>query len=149
MIWIAAAAVWGFAEATLFFIVPDVLLTYAVLKFGLKRALQLSAVAAAAAVLGGIVLWLWSGEDAEAARHAMLMVPAVGPDLLARAGRETAGFWPLDLVVGAVTGMPYKLYAVEAGAGHQPPGLRGDVLRGTLHPLRAGGGADGCGSRGA
>jgi membrane protein YqaA with SNARE-associated domain len=116
MIWIAAAAVWGFAEATLFFIVPDVLLTYAVLKFGLRKALTLSAVAAAAAVLGGIVLWMWGAEDAEAARRAMLMVPAVGPDLLARAGRETAGPWPLDLVVGAVTGMPYKLYAVEAGA---------------------------------
>ncbi len=116
MIWILATAGWGFAEATLFFIVPDVLLTYVVLKFGLRKALNLSAVAAAAAVLGGIVMWLWSAADAEAARRAMLMVPAVDPDLLARAGREMAGFWPLDLVVGAVTGMPYKLYAVEAGA---------------------------------
>jgi hypothetical protein len=46
----------------------------------------------------------------------MLLVPAIGPDLLARAHRDMADNWPLHLFVGAVTGVPYKLYAVEAGA---------------------------------
>jgi hypothetical protein len=40
----------------------------------------------------------------------------VGPDLLRRAHREVAQQWFLHLVTGAMTGVPYKLHAVEAGA---------------------------------
>lgn len=116
MIWIIGAALWGAAEATFFFIVPDVLLTTAVLRLGSKRALPLPFVAAATAALAGFFMWWWGSHDTAAARDAMLMVPAVGPDLVARAHDEMAHSWPLNLFVGAVTGLPYKLYAVEAGA---------------------------------
>jgi membrane protein YqaA with SNARE-associated domain len=116
MIWLIGAALWGAAEATFFFIVPDVLLTAAVLRVGLRRALPLAFLAAATAAISGFGMWWWGSHDAAAARDAMLMVPAVGPDLLARAHEEMAGAWPLHLFVGAVTGLPYKLYAVEAGA---------------------------------
>ena len=116
LIWIFAAAFWGVAEATIFFIVPDVLLTAAVIRFGFQRALILAFVAAGSAALAGLAMWLWSYSDALAARHAMLLVPAIGPDLLARAHDEMASQWALHLFTGAMTGLPYKLYAVEAGA---------------------------------
>ena len=116
LIWIAGAALWGIAEATFFFLVPDVLLTLAAMRFGWKAGLKLSVVAAAAASLAGIAMWMWGRHDIAGARHAMLMVPAIGPDLLARAVREMGQGWPLHLVTGAMTGVPYKLYAVEAGA---------------------------------
>ncbi len=116
LIWIIAAAFWGVAEASFFFIVPDVLLTAAVIRFGFRRALPLAFVAAGAATLAGLAMWTWGHGDAEAARHAMLMVPAIGPDLLARAHDEMASDWVLHLFTGAVTGLAYKLYAVEAGA---------------------------------
>jgi len=116
VIWPIGAGLWGAGEATLFFIVPDVLLTAAVLRFGLRRALPFAVVAAGAAALAGLGMWLWGNHDAVAARDAMLMVPAIGPDLLARAHDEMAGNWPLNLFLGAITGLPYKLYAVEAGA---------------------------------
>jgi membrane protein YqaA with SNARE-associated domain len=116
LIWYAGAAIWGVAEATLFFIVPDVLITFAVVRFGLRRGLVLAVVAAAFASLAGLGMWFWGHNDPAAARHVMLLVPAIGPDLLARAAREVAHGWPLHLVTGAMTGVPYKLYAVEAGA---------------------------------
>ena len=116
MIWIFAAACWGVAEATFFFVVPDVLLTAAVIRFDLRTALYLSVVAALFASLAGLGMWLLSNNDAADARDIMLLVPAIGPDLLARAHRDMADNWPLHLFVGAVTGVPYKLYAVEAGA---------------------------------
>lgn len=116
LIWYGGAALWGVAEATLFFIVPDVLITFAVVRFGLGRGLVLAVVAAAFAALAGIGMWVWGHSDPVSARHAMLLVPAIGPDLLARAARELADGWPLHLVTGAMTGVPYKLYAVEAGA---------------------------------
>jgi hypothetical protein len=116
MIWIFAAACWGVAEATLFFIVPDVLLTAAVIRFDLRTALYLSVVAALFASLAGLGMWLWSNNDAAYARDIMLWVPAIGPDLLSHARRDMADNWPLHLFIGAITGVPYKLYAVEAGA---------------------------------
>ncbi len=116
LIWIFAAAFWGAAEASFFFIVPDVLLTAAVIRFGFRRALPLAFVAAGSAALAGLAMWLWGNNDAAAARHIMLMVPAIGPDLLARAHDEMASNWALHLFTGAVTGLAYKLYAVEAGA---------------------------------
>jgi membrane protein YqaA with SNARE-associated domain len=116
LIWPIAVACWAVAEATFFFIVPDVLITVAVLRFGLRAGIRLAIVAAVAAAVGGLAMWSWGHGNAEAARKAVLMVPAVGPDLLARAHREIAQNWFIHLVLGAVTGVPYKLYAVEAGA---------------------------------
>jgi membrane protein YqaA with SNARE-associated domain len=116
VIWIAATALWAVAEATVFFIVPDVLLTAAAIKFGFRRALLLSLLAAGVASLSGLGMWFWGAHDAEAARRVMLMVPAIGPDLLQRAHSEVAQQWFLHLVTGAMSGVPYKLYAVEAGA---------------------------------
>jgi membrane protein YqaA with SNARE-associated domain len=120
MIWLIGAAVWGMAEASFFFLVPDILLTAALLRRGLQTAVLLSVVAAICAALTGIGMYLWGAHDLAAAQAAMLKVPAVGPDLLARVHRELGGAWPLHLVLGAVSGVPYKLYAVEAGARHVP-----------------------------
>ena len=116
MIWLIGAGLWGAGEATFFFIVPDVLLTAAVLRFGLRRTFPLAAMTAATAALAGIGMWWWGNHDVAAARNAMLVVPAIGADLLAHAHDEMANNWPLNLFLGAVTGLPYKLYAVEAGA---------------------------------
>jgi membrane protein YqaA with SNARE-associated domain len=122
LIWPVAVACWAVAEATFFFIVPDVLITIAVLKFGPRAGVRLAVVAAVAAAAGGLGMWLWGHACPEAARKAVLTVPAVGPDLLTRAHREIAQNWFVHLVLGAVTGVPYKLYAVEAGA-HGPTPL--------------------------
>jgi membrane protein YqaA with SNARE-associated domain len=116
LIWPIAVVCWAIAEATFFFIVPDVLITTAVLRFGPRAGVRLAIIAAGAAAAGGLAMWFWGHADADAARKAVLMVPAVGPDLLARAHREIAQNWFVHLVLGAVTGVPYKLYAVEAGA---------------------------------
>ena len=115
-IWLSAAVAWGIAEATLFFIVPDVLLTAAVVKRGGRVALRLAVVAALAATAAGALMWVWGAADSDGARAVLLKVPAVGPDLLARVADEMSGWWAVHLVAGAVTGVPYKLYAVEAGA---------------------------------
>ena len=116
VIWIAAVALWSIAEASLFFVVPDVLITFAAMRFGLRQDLLLCVTAALFATIAGYGMWLWGARDLDAARHAMLMVPAIGPDLLSRAQHEIASGWPAHLVTGAMTGVPYKLYAVEAGA---------------------------------
>ena len=116
LIWIAGAALWGIAEASLFFVVPDVLITFVVMRFGLRQGLLLCVVAAIFAAVTGYGMWAWGAHDPQGARHVILLVPAIGPDLLARAHDEIRAGWPIHLVTGAMTGVPYKLYAVEAGA---------------------------------
>jgi membrane protein YqaA with SNARE-associated domain len=115
-LWSLAAFVWGFAEAMLFFVIPDVLLTMAALRLGLRPALGLCVVAALGAMVGGLVMWHWGASDVADARHALLGVPALGPDLLARVQGQTRQGWALHLALGPLSGTPYKIYAVEAGA---------------------------------
>ena len=114
--WFAGAILWGLAEATFFFVVPDLLLTGAVICLGLKAAFRLSAAAAGAAVLGGLIMWFWGSHGLNAAREFLLSVPLIGPDLTTRVAEEMTGLWPLNLTLGAITGAPFKIYAVEAGA---------------------------------
>lgn len=114
--WMIAAMLWGFAEATAFFVVPDVLLTSAVLIGGVAFALRLAGWAAGAAVIGGMIMYFWGASDAPAARDMLLTVPLVGPDLLLRVDAEMTGAWPQNVFTGALSGAPYKIYAVEAGA---------------------------------
>lgn len=114
-VWLAGAVLWGFAEATFFFVVPDVLITAAVLVVGLARAMRFAVGAAAAAVAGGLIMWAWGASDPEAARAFLLSIPLLGADLTARVAHEVTGVWPVNLTLGAITGAPFKIYAVEAG----------------------------------
>lgn len=122
-LWFAGAFLWGFAEATFFFIVPDVLLTAGVLIFGFAVALRFCVTAALGAVAGGMVMFWWGAMDPASARHFVSAVPLIGDDLMARVSAEIAGAWPVNLTMGAISGAPYKIYAVEAGAAGVEPTL--------------------------
>lgn len=113
----ALAAGWGFAEATLFFIVPDVLLSRIALE-SRRRAFVACLWALAGALAGGLVTWAVGHVDPDPLRALFDKLPAIGPEMIARVRSqiETAGPWAL--FVGPLTGTPYKLYALEAsGAG--------------------------------
>lgn len=112
-----AAFFWGFAEATLFFIVPDVLLTAIALRTP-RRALVASLIVLTGAVAGGLGMFWWAQADPAAARAAVLAVPAISEPLMARAEGLLAGQGLLaGMIAGSVSGIPYKIFAVEAAAG--------------------------------
>ena len=58
----AIALIWGFAEATLFFIVPDVWLTLAG-RDKLHRGLIVCLYSLAGALTGGTLMYLWGSQD--------------------------------------------------------------------------------------
>ena len=105
---------WGFAEGTLFFILPDVPLSFAAL-YRPRRALLHIAAIVAGAVFAGAVMFTWSAHS-PAARAAVAKVPAVSSAMFKGAERdfEQYGIWGSSL--GPVRGIPYKVYAVEAPA---------------------------------
>jgi hypothetical protein len=113
--WTIAAFLWGVAEGTLFFIVPDVLLSFIGLRRGLRASLSASLAAAVGASVGGVMLYLWSSAQPAAARDAVLAVPAISDAMAAKAQAaiQTQG-WFIAALQGPLTSTPYKVYAIFA-----------------------------------
>ena len=106
--------IWGCAEATLFFLVPDVLLTRVALD-GARPALTCCLWALAGALLGGTAMHGWGHIEAARARRVLAHVPAIDPEMIDRVGRELSEGGALPMLWGPLAGTPYKIYAVEAG----------------------------------
>ncbi|MDP9049933.1 MAG: hypothetical protein M3O31_04305, partial [Acidobacteriota bacterium] len=110
---LALAFVWGLAEATVFFVVPDVLISLvAILRP--KRAGKHVVAAIAGALLGGAMMFGWAVQDAAGARDAVVHVPFVRARMFAEvdAGYSQHGLGAVYR--GPLGGVPYKTYAVEA-----------------------------------
>ncbi len=122
MTWHTAAFAWGFAEATLFFIVPDVLLGWIALCQGLRRGLAASVAATAGATLGGVLVY----RNVEDIGDLVTRIPGIPPAMVDdAAARVRRGRWGA-IVGGALGGIPYKVYALEAARQRLP--LSGLVL---------------------
>lgn len=115
-----ASFIWGVAEATLFFFVPDVLLSYIGVKRGTKSAARASLIAAIGASLGGVVMYLWSTSDAASAREAVLAVPSISEAMAARAQAAMEESWFVATLLGPLSSTPFKLYAILAPAAGAP-----------------------------
>jgi membrane protein YqaA with SNARE-associated domain len=108
---------WGLAEATIFFIVPDVFLTLIALR-SRRNAVRASTAALAGALFGGAIMY-WGGLDMPRTMRSLLdQVPAISSTLIADVRSQLArdGLWAVML--GPLLGRPYKIYAVEWGANH-------------------------------
>jgi membrane protein YqaA with SNARE-associated domain len=110
----AVAALWGFAEATVFFLVPDVHLTAVALR-DRRTALRACLAAVGGALLGGWLMFAWGAREPAAARRLLDRVPAVSPAMLARVEAEIATRGAVAMFLGPLRGTPYKTYAVLAG----------------------------------
>ena len=109
------AGFWGFAEATLFFIVPDVLLSWLGLR-SQRSALIASLYAVAGALIGGWLMYRWAMHDFDGVRTWVLSLPGVSPQLLDVARQQLHDIGVLTLFKGGFGGVPYKTYAIQAPA---------------------------------
>jgi hypothetical protein len=113
--WFAIAAAWGLAEATLFFIVPDVLLTWLA---GFRPRLVWRAVAAClgGALLGGLLMYLAAADSPERMRTLLERVPAIDADFIAATGAALQEQYGSQMLRAGFSGVPYKILAVESAA---------------------------------
>lgn len=109
------AATWGFAEATLFFVVPDVLVTWLALS-SLRRALAAALAAAFGAVAGGAAMHTLAAHDPVTAYLLLMGIPGITERMIASANGALAEGGGAAMLAGAWSGVPYKIYAVAAGA---------------------------------
>lgn len=111
------AGVWGFAEATLFFILPDVLLSYYALD---KRSqlIRLCSITLIGALLGGTLMYCWGQYHYAAAYEWVESVPAINVELMITVKDNMQQSGLLAIFLGPLQGLPYKTFAVQAyGAG--------------------------------
>ena len=109
----ALASLWGFAEATLFFVVPDVLLSWLALR-SLKRGLIACLFALLGALVGGVVMWVWGRSNPDTARAIFEALPALEATTIATVRQQLTDSGITALFLGPLGGTPYKIYAVEA-----------------------------------
>lgn len=114
------AAVWGFAEATFFFIVPDVFTSRIVLDSP-RRGLAACVWATGGALVGGALLFALTrygfGSQLSAG---FALLPGIHPTVEAQAAGLFSRHGLGALFVGAASGIPYKLFVVEAATGGVP-----------------------------
>lgn len=95
----ALVFLWGLAEATLFFIVPDVLLSLLALK---DRRRAWIASGYAGALLGGGMMYFWAAHDAAQVRSLLISIPPSRPNCWRRC--DDWGY--ASLFAGAFSGVP-------------------------------------------
>ena len=112
-LWFAFA--WGIAEASFFFIVPDVLLTLIACR-AFKPALKATLAALAGALVGGVLMYAFGLRSQDEARAFLDYVPAINSNLIERVARQINEHGLIAVIIGPLKGIPYKIYAVEWGA---------------------------------
>lgn len=112
---LALAFAWGLAEATFFFIVPDVLLTLIACR-ALKPAVRATAAALLGALAGGALMYAFGAGEPDAALAFLDHVPAISPTLITRVAAQISESGLFAVLLGPLKGIPYKIYAVEWGA---------------------------------
>lgn len=114
--WIRAiAALWGFAEATLFFVVPDVWISHAALR-SLRQGLWAGAFALAGALVGGIVVYGLGLRHEDALLALYERLPAISGGMIEQVGAQLRALGGAGMVLGGFSGSPYKLYAAQAAS---------------------------------
>ncbi len=116
---IIIAFLWGLAEATLFFLVPDIYLGLVAL-FNWRRGLWATAATVAGAIVGGAVMYALAANNSEAMIQLLGRIPLINADMVSGVGEQMRTEGLLAMVSGPLQGIPYKIYAVQAGAGRLP-----------------------------
>jgi len=109
----AIAFAWGFAEATLFFVVVDVFLSLLIVWRGWRVALMAGLAAALGAVPGAVLLLAWSAHEPASLLHFLERLPSIDAAMIETAARALAGDWFSAILAGAFSGVPYKVFAAQ------------------------------------
>jgi membrane protein DedA with SNARE-associated domain len=113
------AVTWGLAEATLFFIVPDVLLTRIAILRGWRQALRACGWALAGAIVGiALVYYAAATGHSTGLTRWFDWIPGISPSLMAQVHDNLEDHGVGVVWRGAFTGVPFKVYALHAGAMH-------------------------------
>jgi len=104
----------GFLEATIFFIVPDVFLSWVAL-YNFKRARIACIWALIGAIFGGTLMYVWGAIDSSSSQTFLNILPAISTDMIASVKNNLNTNGITAMLLGPISGIPYKIYAVQSG----------------------------------
>ncbi|MBO1001981.1 hypothetical protein ACFSKI_12015 [Pseudogracilibacillus auburnensis] len=107
------AFLWGIAEATFFFIIPDVILTFIAIH-GFRAGLDASLIALAGALIGGSIMYIFAVKRYDHAYRFVWRVPAIQEKMLHDVQVSLREKGLIAMVLGPIRGIPYKAYAIMA-----------------------------------
>src|SRR5690349_1090320 len=107
------ALLWGFSEATIFFIVPDVWISIVALS-SLQDGLHACLYALAGAILGGIIMYRWGRLDIKAVNDFMVKIPAIRTKDIQEVEASLQKSGVFAILLGPLLGIPYKIYAANS-----------------------------------
>ena len=110
---------WGFAEATAFFIVPDVYLGLVAL-FNWKRGVGAMAAAVIGAMAGGSIMYSLGMERLSGMNQFLDQIPLINAGMVSDIAMKMQAEGLVTMVNGPLRGVPYKIYAVQAGGQSLP-----------------------------
>jgi membrane protein YqaA with SNARE-associated domain len=103
---------WGFAEATVFFIVPDVCLSLITLKSP-RSGFIACLYALGGALVGGILTFQMAQTYPTATSSLLLALPGIHPAQMQAVHQQIVEKGTLAIFLGPLYGLPYKLYVVN------------------------------------
>lgn len=109
------ALLWGFAEATLFFIIPDVWISILALQ-SRDEALLACLYSVAGAMIGGTIMYYLGRADAQKWNMILDRIPAIRIQDIEKVRSDLNRSGVIAVLLGPLFGIPYKLYAVNAHA---------------------------------
>ncbi|SEL49417.1 hypothetical protein SAMN05428989_1774 [Pseudoxanthomonas sp. GM95] len=109
------ALLWGFAETTLFFVIPDVWIGRCALR-SRRAGLLAAGCALVGALIGGSLLYGLSLHGHAALLAVFDRLPAISAAMIAGVGQQLTSLGAPGVVLGGFSGVPYKLYAAQAHA---------------------------------
>ncbi len=104
---------WGFAEGTLFFIIPDVLLSWASLT-GVRCGFKTLGAILAGSIVAGLCMYSWSESQPAFSRTVVASVPFVRARMFDKVQEDYRAHGVAGMLDGPGSGIPYKVYAVLA-----------------------------------
>lgn len=109
------ATLWGFAEATMFFVVPDVWFSI-VARSHLRAGLIACGYGLVGALVGGALLYLFGKNNPTGVVDMLVNVPAVTSAQAESVALEMRERGIGGILLAPLSGTPYKLYAAQAPA---------------------------------
>lgn len=106
---------WGFLEATIFFIVPDVYLTGVVLKANNKKTFEVFLYCLFGAALGGALVYYFACIYSSQTLSWLGWIPGISGKLIQDVRLSIASQGLLTMFQGMFQGVPYKLFAAAWG----------------------------------
>ncbi len=110
----AAAFGWGLLEATVFFVIPDVILAFAAM-FSWRLGILFCCWSILGALIGGSSMYFLGQLYPHFALAVLGHVPGISEKMIASVHHDFSAYGLKAMFIAPWQGIPYKIYAVQAG----------------------------------